>query len=83
MLTKSILAAAALGLASVPAYANDDTGFYTGTENRASDAFRSGHMSLDKDQGDRTSRDDTAFQGTIGIITAVSVLCLMSVLLFI
>jgi OOP family OmpA-OmpF porin len=31
MLTKSILAAAALGLASVPAYADDDKGFYTGT----------------------------------------------------
>jgi hypothetical protein len=31
---------------------------------------------------DRTSRDDTAFQGTIGIIAAVSVLCLMSALLF-
>jgi len=32
---------------------------------------------------DRTSRDDSAFEGTIGVIAAISVLCLMSVLFFV
>jgi hypothetical protein len=34
-------------------------------------------------QSDRTSRDDSMFEGTIGMIAAVAVLCLMSVLLLV
>jgi len=31
---------------------------------------------------EKTSRDDSSFEPTIGVIAAVSVLCLMSMLLF-
>jgi hypothetical protein len=33
-------------------------------------------------QGDRTSRDDSAFHTTITVIAALAVLCLMGALLF-
>ncbi len=31
---------------------------------------------------EKTSRDDSAFEHTVGIVTALSVLCLMTALLF-